>query len=339
MGVIGPIGPMGPMGPMGMTGPMGTTGSAGPAGTPGAAGPAGPTGPAGSGNPGPQGPAGPAGSGAYGEEINAFAGFTAATTDGNAGGRDAMHARCAAEFTGAHLCHISEYTQANSATSVPATGAWIDPSIIPYSLSSDSDLTVNGAIGYGREDFSYTCFSWTSNASTTSFSSSYLGPDGRINLTSSNTFPTPPACNVQRPLACCNGTPKVQFAGFTTLSPDGAGTGKGRPGMHAACAAEFSGSHMCHIAEYLRTDSATSVPAGGAWLDPSVNEHGDVVTGGSPRFGRETQSYTCTGWTNNSPTSFAATYVGADGSAHLESSNTFPTPVGCTAHRPIACCK
>lgn len=329
---------MGPMGVIGMTGPQGMTGPAGPTGATGATGA---TGPAGMGNPGPQGPAGPAGSGALTEDANAFAGFTAATTDGNGGGRDGMHARCAAEFTGSHLCHASEYQQTNSATSVPASGAWLDPSILPYALSADSDLTTESAPGFGREDFSFTCTSWTSNANSGTWSSTFLRPDGVTQQTSSNSFPAPAACDVQRPLACCNGAPKVQFAGFTTVQPDGAGVGpNGRPGMHAACGAQFAGSHMCHIAEYLRTGSATAVPATGAWLDPSVNERNEIVTGGSGRFGRMTSRFTCNGWTTNTSTgTWSSTHLDVDGSAHLQSSNSFPAPVGCTAHRPIACCR
>ena len=303
-------------------------------------GPTGATGPAGTGNPGPQGPAGPAGNGAYSEDVAAFAGFTATLSTGNGGGRDGMHARCAAEFAGAHLCHISEYQLTNSATTVPASGAWIDPSIIPYALSSDSDLTFESAPGFGREDFSYTCASWTSSATSGTWSSSFLRPDGSVQATSSNTSPAPPGCDVPRALACCNGAPKVQFAGFTAIHPDGAGVGNGRPGMHAACAAEFSGSHMCHIAEYLRTGSGTPVPAIGAWIDPSVNEHNDLVTGGSPRFGRMTARSSCNGWTTNTAAgTWSSTHLDVDGAAHLQSSNTSPQQVGCTAHRAIACCR
>lgn len=325
---------------MGIMGVMGPPGANGASGAMGPAGPQGPAGPAGAGNPGPQGPAGPAGNGAYSEDIAAFAGYTAALTDGNAGGRDGMHARCAAEFSGSHLCHISEYQLANSATTVPASGAWIDPSILPYALSSDSDLTYESAPGFGREDFSFTCFSWTSNTSTGTWSASFLRADGLVQSTSSNVAPAQPACNLQRALACCNGAPKVQFAGFTTVQPDGAGVGNGRPGMHAACASEFTGSHMCHIAEYLRTGSGTTIPATGAWLDPSVNERNEIVTGGSPRFGRMTSRYSCNGWTTNTASgSWSSTHLDTDGSAHLQSSNVFPAQIGCTAHRPIACCK
>lgn len=326
------------MGPMGMTG---TTGSAGPAGPAGPMGLQGPTGPAGTGNPGPQGPVGPAGNGAYGEDINAFAGFTAQLTDGNAGGRDAMHARCAAEFTGSHLCHISEYQLANSATLVPASGAWIDPSVIPHAASS-TDTTFNSAVGFGREDSSFNCFAWTSNTSTGTWSTTFLRADGVVQATTSNTAPAQPACNLQRALACCNGAPKVQLAGFTTVQPDGAGAtpGAGRPGMHAACNAQFAGSHMCHIAEYLRANSPVPVPATGAWLDPSVNENDDTVTGGAARFGRETSSFTCFGWTSNTATgAWSSTHLDVDGNAKLQSSNSFPQQIGCTARRPIACCR
>lgn len=348
-GPIGPAGPAGatgadgatgPAGPAGATGPMGPIGPAGMTGAVGPMGPAGPQGPPGTGNPGPQGPAGPAGSGAYTEDANAFAGFTVAKTDGNGGGRDGMHARCAAELPGSHLCHASEYQLTNSATTVPAAGAWIDPSILPYALSADSDLTTESAPGFGREDNAFTCASWTSNANSGTWSSTFLRADGVTVQTSSNTFPAPAACDVQRPLACCNGAAKVQFAGFTTVAPDGAGLGTGRPGMHAACNAQFAGSHMCHIAEYLRTGSGTPVPTTGAWLDPSVNERNELVTGGSGRFGRMTSRFTCNGWTTNTATgTWSSTHLDVDGSAHLQSSNTFPQQIGCTAHRPIACCR
>lgn len=104
------------MGAMGPTGATGATGLQGPAGPTGLQGPAGAAG-----NPGPQGPAGPAGNGAYGEDIPAFAGFTQALSTGDAGGRDGMHAKCAAEFAGSHLCHASEYQLASPR---PARGSF-----------------------------------------------------------------------------------------------------------------------------------------------------------------------------------------------------------------------
>ncbi|MGE3768449.1 MAG: hypothetical protein AB7L94_39730, partial [Kofleriaceae bacterium] len=134
--------------------------------------------------------------------------------------------------------------------------------------------------------------------------------------------------------------PKVIFAGFTTATGNGAGFGpNGRPGMHAACNAQFPGSHMCHIAEYQRANSPVAVPASGAWIDPSVDELGDFTLGAAPRFGRETFDYTCAGWTNGLTSSGTATYLGTDGIGHTENSGTAPQPPGCGAIRPIACCK
>jgi len=100
----------------------GATGSQGPPGSSGAAGSTGPTGPQ-----GPQGVTGAAGPGGmlYGEDAAVFAGFTSATTTGNAGGREAMHALCNAAFSGSHMCHAAEYNLATSATPVPSAGAWI----------------------------------------------------------------------------------------------------------------------------------------------------------------------------------------------------------------------
>ena len=294
----------------------------------------GPQGPAGAGNPGPQGPAGPPGNGAYGEDIAAFAGFTSALSNGNAGGRDGMHAKCAAEFPSSHFCHISEYVRSNSPTTVPASGAWIDPSV-----DINGDLTFASALAYGREPSQYTCSAWTSS-SNTSFTSTHLRPDGRVTTSSSSTAPLPPGCGTMRPLACCNGAPKVEFAGFTAATTNGAGfNGSGRPGMHAACHAEFPDSHFCHIAEYLRAASPIAVPTTGAWIDPSANENGDLDFGGGPRFGREGSQYTCAGWTNANQNSGTSTFLDVDGVAHTHSSSTAPLPIGCAAVRPLACCK
>ena len=95
----------------------------------------------------------------------------------------------------------------------------------------------------------------------------------------------------------------------------------------------------CRGSRAQRVGSPVAVPASGAWLDPSINERNELVLGGSPRFGRMTQSYTCTGWTNNVQASGQATFLDVDGSAHTHSSNSFPNPIGCAAQRPIACCR
>jgi len=203
-------------------------------------------------------------------------------------------------------------------------------------LSVDAQFTLEPAYGFGRWT-QYTCQNWTSS-SATSFTNTYVSTTGQLRTASSNTAPTPPGCNTQRALACCNGAAKVRFAGFTSLIVDGAGTGGGRPGMHAACGAQFAGSHMCHIAEYLRTASATQVPATGAWLDPSGNERGEASSGGSPRLGRYTATYTCNGWTSNVQDQYNTTFLDVDGAAKMTSPSTAPLPIGCAAQRPIACC-
>ncbi len=278
----------------------------------GAVGPTGPQGPAGTGNPGPQGPAGPPGTGAYTEDVASFAGFTAATYSGNMGGRPAAHAACGAVFTGAHLCHASEYVLSNSATPVPATGAWLDASITP----SDS-FTVEGSHLFGRNTDS-SCLSFTTTSS--SYTGTYLQANGEATWGSSN-------CGTSRALACCNGTPKIVFAGFTTAAYTG--SMGGRPAAHAICGAELPGSHLCHAAEYVRSVSDETVPAGGAWVDASVDHAGGFTVEGAPSFGRNTDS-SCLSFTTAS-TSYTGTYLQTNGEATWGSSN-------CQTARRLACC-
>jgi hypothetical protein len=64
----------------------------------------------------------------FGEDAAAFAGFTSTAVNGAIGSREQMHAMCAAQFAGSHLCHTAEYQLANSSVPVPADGAWIDAS-------------------------------------------------------------------------------------------------------------------------------------------------------------------------------------------------------------------
>lgn len=315
-GAQGPIGPMGPMGPMGMQGPMGATGAMGAQGP---MGPAGAQGPAG--NPGPAGPQGPAGT-LFGEAASSFAGFTTATTNGAAGGREAMNARCAAEFAGAHLCHYAEYQLAASAATVPAAGAWLDLSCIEQTAGGTVE---SGRLGCGDQlgspdsgrliDTSTggNCSNWTSNGQ--------FIKGGVINIASDISA----ACDVARPLACCN-TPYVEtFRGFTTATTTG--VAGGRAAMHARCAQEFAGSHMCFLAEYTRASPTVTPPASGAWLDGSTYHNLGEYRGAMPRSGRLTrQSSGCQGWT-----------IGG-----LNQGTTI-TPAGwvsqtCDTARPIACC-
>jgi hypothetical protein len=307
-GPVGPTGLTGAAGPTGATGPAGPTGPIGPTGLTGAAGPTGATGPAGTGAPGPTGPAGPPGAGGNYDENYGFAGFTAGTFTGNVGGRITAHATCAAAFAGAHLCHAAEYLLTESTAPVPATGAWIDAS----SDLNASSTVIGASPLFGR----YTngaCLSWMSGSSS---SSGYIvGADGAVVSAS---------CATTHQLACCNGAPRVAFAGVTSVNAPI----NGRVQMHALCSASFAGSHLCHAAEYLRADSVAPIPAGGAWIDASsdVNASSTVI-GASPIFGRYTNGV-CLSWTSTSSSS-SGYVVGTDGAI---------VSASCNVAHPAACC-
>ncbi|MFO0575214.1 MAG: hypothetical protein U1A78_14585 [Polyangia bacterium] len=318
-GAVGPVGPAGPAGPAGTMGAMGPIGPAGPKGDkgdPGASGAAGAKGDKGDrgdkGDPGPQGPSGPAGSGAYSEEVGAFAGFTPTTyTGAGIGGRPGAHALCNAAFAGSHLCHATEYLLANSGTTPPTSGAWIDPS-----TSGGSAVNNAGMPGGGRYIYSYDCNDWTQ---ATGAYGHWLTPSGDIS--------TDKDCTVSRALACCNSPIKVRFAGFTRTAVNG--NQGGRPKMHAACAAEFAGSHFCHATEYLRSASPATVPMSGAWIDPSTSGGSAVNNSGMPGGGRYIYSYDCNDWTQA---------TGAYGH-WLTPAGDISTDKDCTASRVIACCQ
>ena len=316
---MGPMGPMGLMGPIGPQGPKGDPGAQGPKGDPGAQGSAGPQG-----NPGPTGPAGPAGT-VFGEQAAAFAGFSTTTTTGNAGGREAMNALCGAEFGAtAHLCHYAEYQLAASGANVPASGAWIDFSCV----EQDAGGTVeSGRLGCGDPvassdsgrdvlaGASSNCLNWTTTQNLS---------NGAVIIEPAST--TNAACNVARAVACCNTPFRERFRGFTNATHTGAAGG--RAAMHRACAAEFAGSHLCHLAEYWRANPTTSPPAGGAWIDHSSFNDITEDMGAMPRSGRSAYpSSACTAWTNASSVDNALTI----------------TPTGdqsqaCSVARPLACC-
>jgi hypothetical protein len=283
---------MGPAGPVGPTGPTGPAGAQGPAGAP-----------------GPQGPPGPAGSAAYIEETASFAGFTATTHDGNFAGRIGTHQICGGEFPGSHFCHASEYMLTGSGVPIAATGAWIDPSINIANSTSYHGSPVSG------RNYNGGCTQWTSASSTTT--GVIVTPDGAFSASA--------LCNVARPLACCNSPTKAQFAGFTSA----AALMTGRVGMHALCTAQFSGAHMCHAAEYLRSASPDPVPATGAWLDPSVDFDASATSyHGLPGAGRNYNGG-CTQWTSKSSTT-TGVIVTVEGA--------FSASALCDVDRPVACC-
>jgi hypothetical protein len=221
---------------------------------------------------------------------------------------------CDAEFPGAHLCHASEYVLSTALTPVPATGAWLDPSV-----TNDGVTTLSSAPSFGRYISSVnTCSHWTS--ATSSIVAPYIDTSGAL-------F-TNGACNAARALACCNGASKAEFAGFTSASLTG--NLGGRTAGHITCDAEFPGAHMCHAAEYVRAASTSAAPAAGAWIDPSADTLGTTTLSGAPSFGRYISSVnTCSHWTS-ATSSIVGPYIDAGGAPF--------TNGACNVSRRIACC-
>ena len=321
-GLEGPPGPAGPAGPAGPEGPPGPAG--GPPGPVGPIGPAGPPGPSGPiGAQGVAGPRGPAGS-LFGEDAVVFAGFTSTPIDGAIGGRERMHAQCNAAFAGSHLCHVVEYQLANSATPVPAAGAWIDSSGTAdggFAEAEINDEVASPTSGryIGRHPYA-NCNSWTSIAS-----ASGLG------LEAGGAFLQD--CAELHVLACCSTPYRERFRGFTTAAITG--NAGGRALMHARCGAEFAGAHLCHAAEYGRAASTVSPPLAGAWIDPSgfaTPSGGKVETRvAAPGLGRWTgrSGYdNCENWTTS-----------AGASAGFTVKPGLVTSSSCATARPLACCE
>jgi hypothetical protein len=316
MGLMGTPGAQGPQGSMGMQGSAGPAGPQGPQGVPGAQGP---------------------GGSVTGEAAAVFAGFTSTSYTGIAGGRHVMHARCAAAFPSSHLCHIAEYQLASSATLPPATGAWLDTSGV-IEKGGGADDVVSSTVAttdHGRFTGPAThsnCMNWTASVYGT-FNDPTFGQAWKTAGASQE------LCTSSRPLACCATPYTEQFAGFTEAMTTGAVPG-GRAQLHAMCGAEFPGSHLCHVAEYNRTTSATPPPAVGAWIDTSAYVEsaggGTVSTSVASAelgryFGQATHS-NCMNWT--------ATIYGTFNDPAFGSTIT-PTWIEqkqCTTSHPVACC-
>lgn len=109
------------------------------------------------------------------------------------------------------------------------------------------------------------------------------------------------------------------FAGFTTATTTGS-ISNGRFAMHALCAAAIAGSHLCHNSEYAFTNSATTPPADGAWIDPSYS----VGTAGVRSF----SGTSCDSWTQTA-SGYYGLYVTATGA--LSSTD-------CSKRKALACC-
>jgi Collagen triple helix repeat (20 copies) len=365
-GPAGPAGPSGPQGPPGevtvldggvVQGPPGPQGPAGPAGAAGAAGETGATGPMGSmgpmgipgaagaqgaqGNPGATGATGPQGvAGAQGaagslsgEAAAVFAGFSTTPVSGVAGGREKLHAQCAAAFAGSHLCHISEYQLASSATIPPAAGAWIDDSggvgLFAGNTTAVSDLASVDLGRYTSTDGDINCDNWTAATSEGTATTGFL-------LTSAGAI-TSTACTTTHVLACC-ATPFLEkFRGYTTATTTGALGGRAQ--MHAMCGAQFAGSHLCHTAELYRTQTASAPPVAGAWLDGSgyarnageTRVTSDIASSHMGRYTGRDDQINCDSWTatvsEGSPTQGEIVTVAG------------PTSAACTTAHPLACCQ
>ena len=70
---------------------------------------------------------------------------------------------------------------------------------------------------------------------------------------------------------------------------------------HAACAAEYPGSHLCYSSEYERAASTVPLPAGGAWADTSTVNDFIEINGAMPNSGRlllSNISGNCENWTS-----------------------------------------
>jgi hypothetical protein len=180
----------------------------------------------------------------------------------------------------------------------------------------------------------WNCGNWTAN--------DYVSGSSTYDTTGTTITPaghTTSLCKVPRVLACCASVYKEKFAGFTPSSVIGAAGG--REAMHAHCATSFSGSHMCHMAEYVRAGSPAAPPATGAWLDVSAAQTGatiypvaDLASKELGRYTDFTNGWNCGNWTAN-------TYM--SGSSTYDTTGTAISTAGqstqlCKNPRPVACC-
>jgi hypothetical protein len=100
---------------------------------------------------------------------------------------------------------------------------------------------------------------------------------------------------------------------------------------------QFTGSHMCHLAEYSRAAATQTPPSGGAWVDLSGYLRGgsmlsySVASSHMGRYVSSIDSGNCDNWT-----------AGAVGT--VQTSGTVVTATGtssaiCTTAHAIACCE
>jgi hypothetical protein len=244
--------------------------------------------------------------------------------NGAIGSREQMHAMCAAQFAGSHLCHTAEYQLANSTVPVPADGAWIDASSA-YDGSFTSAV-VNDEVSaptsgrYTAWDYYTNCANWTMSTQSSGF---VIAPESQ----------GPANCATSRVLACCSSVYREKFRGFTAATVTG--SGGGRAGMHARCAAEFAGAHMCHAVEYQRSAPTITPPVAGAWVDPSgfATPTGGVLetrvaSSNAGRWAGWNYYYNCENWTSD---------LADDGGTTARPGQTGGG--ACNVARQLACCE
>ncbi len=100
--------------------------------------------------------------------------------------------------------------------------------------------------------------------------------------------------------------------------------------MHGICAAAFSGSHLCFLAEYERAHATTAPPSEGAWADGSTYNDWFEIDVAMPRSGRSTSASSgsnCDNWTGNDSSYYGYTVTSPEAINQL-----------CDVLRPLACC-
>jgi hypothetical protein len=250
-----------------------------------------------------------------------------------------MHAACAAAFAGSHMCHVSEYTLADSATAVPSSGAWLDYSASVDHFGSSQLMAALGGPAQGRyAGFLDTgnCGNWTETT--------YVSAGSTLIATGETIVPSgsqQQKCATTLPVACCASPYKERFRGFTTSTTSGAAGGRAM--MNFQCASQFSGSHLCHFAEYTRAAPTASPPASGAWIDYSgaIDQFGSAqlmasqASVATARYVGFLDTGNCGNWTEN-------TYVSAGSTLNATGGTITPagfTNVLCSTARPLACCQ
>jgi hypothetical protein len=244
-----------------------------------------------------------------------------------------MNALCDQAFSGSHICHSVEYDLATSASPVPTEGAWIDYSVYIDGTGIHLNFTVSAATPMGRyisSDNTGNCANWNQ----LSYSSPPTDTKGLL-VTATGTKTD--VCKNAHPVACCSTRFKEKFRGFSSPLQGNPG---GRAMMHYACASQFPGSHLCHLAEYVRAGSTTSPPASGVWLDFSTYVDG---TGTHLNFGVAATSqmgrYVSSDNTGNCANWSQLTYSGnADTKAYVLSPTGYAPDV-CKTARAAACCE